>query len=161
LSANRYRAVIVDDNSTIRKVLWSFFDGLGYEVVTFPDPGLCPLHVFHACPCPAFTRCADLIVSDVHKVDGNGIDFLEQLVRKGCQQPRFALMSGGFSDENLARASRLGSTLFKKPLDMAQLTEWVEGVQRLIPLLYDWLQDCPPQDHVSLHPQISVRGPPR
>ena len=151
----RYRAIILDDNSTIRKVLASFFDRLGYEVVTFPGPGLCPLHVIHACPCPAFTRCADVIVSDVHMVDGNGIDFVEQLVRKGCQQPHFALMSGGFSDEDLARASRLGCTLFQKPLDMVQFAKWVEEVELSIPsqrTISDWLQNCPRARDVAARP---------
>ena len=157
--AMRYRAVILDDNSTILKVLWSFFDRLGYEVFSFPEPRLCPLHLLHACPCPAFTHCADVVVSDLHMGDGSGIDFLEQLIQKGCQRPHFALMSGGFSDEDFARASRLGCTLFSKPLDMAQFAKWVEDVERSVPskrILCDWLQKCPPQGYVSSRPSPAV-----
>jgi len=145
VSTKRYRAVILDDNSTIRKVLWSFFDRLGYEVFVFPDPGLCPLNVLGKCSCPAFTTCADVIVSDLNMVDGNGIDFLEQLVRKGCQRPRFALMSGGFSEDDVARASRLGCKLFEKPLDMARFAKWLEEVERSIPstrTFCNWYQNC-------------------
>jgi len=71
----------------------------------------------------------------------NGIDFLEGLIQKGCRQRRFALMSGDFSDADLIRASRLGCTLFDKPLDVAALTAWVEETERSIPLerkLFDW-----------------------
>jgi len=74
-------------------------------------------------------------------IDGNGIDFLEQLVQKGCKQQHFALMSGNFSEVDRARASRLNCKLFAKPLDMAQLTAWIEEVERLIPserALFDW-----------------------
>jgi hypothetical protein len=88
-------------------------------------------------------------------VDGNGIDFVEQLVRKGCQQPHFALMSGGFSDEDLARASRLGCTLFQKPLDMVQFAKWVEEVELSIPsqrTISDWLQNCPRARDVAARP---------
>lgn len=141
MSNIRHRAVILDDNSTIRKVLWNLFDGRGYEVYTFPDPGLCPLHEVRECPCPPASSCADVIVSDLNMVNGNGIDFLEQLVQKGCKQRHFALMSGDFSDADLARASRLGCTLFKKPLDMALLMAWVEEVERSIPsgrTLFNW-----------------------
>ena len=155
MSTRRYRAVILDDNSTIRKVLWSFFDRLGYEVFAFPDPVTCPLHVFRACPCPPSARCADVIVSDLHMLDGSGIDFLERLVQKGCQQPHFALMSGDFSDEDLARASRLGCALFNKPLDMVQFTRWVKEAERLIPpkrTLHDWLESCSPDGDVSSRP---------
>jgi len=145
VSAMRHRAVVLDDNPTIRKLLWALFDRRGYEVFTFPDPGLCPLHILRECPCPTATCCADVIVSDVNMVDGNGIDFLEQLVQKGCKQRHFALMSGDFSDADLARASRLGCTLFKKPLDITMFRKWVEAVERSIPserTLFDWQQNA-------------------
>jgi len=130
----RRRAVIFEDDALIRFVLWHLFDDKGYEVFTFPEPGMCPLHGVRECPCPADTSCADLIISDVHMVGTNGIDFLERLIQKGCKQRHFALMSGNFSEADLARASQLGCTLFNKPLDMVQLTAWVEEVERSIPL---------------------------
>ena len=141
MSTIRRRAVILDDNSTIRRVLWKLFDDRGYEVFTFPDPGLCPLQVVRECPCPPAAYCADVIVTDLNMVNGNGIDFLEQLVQKGCKQRYYALMSGNFSDADLARSARLGCRLFKKPLDIAQLTAWVEEVERSVPperTLFDW-----------------------
>jgi hypothetical protein len=71
----------------------------------------------------------------------NGIDFLEGLIQKGCKQRHFALMSGSFSDADLARASQLGCVPFSKPLDMALLIVWIEEAERSIPLerrLFDW-----------------------
>lgn len=133
MSNMRLRAVILDDSPTLRKVLWTLFKGRGYEVFAFPDPVLCPLHAVRECPCPPSTCCADVIVSDVNMEGGNGVDFFEQLVQKGCKQRHFALMSGNFSEADLARASRLNCRLFTKPLDMAQLTAWVEEVEGLIP----------------------------
>ena len=67
-----------------------------YEVITFPEPGVCPLHVSLRCPCADGTSCSDLIVSDVNMLGQNGIDFVEQLINKGCRQRHFALMSGAF-----------------------------------------------------------------
>ena len=117
----RRRAVIFDDNDLIRYALWSLFDSRGYEVFTFPEPGLCPLHVVRECPCPGDSSCADLIISDVNMMGANGIDFLEQLTQKGCKQRHFGIMSGGFSAADLARASELGCKLFTKPLDLRAL----------------------------------------
>jgi len=139
----RRRAVIFDDNAFLRTLLWMFFDHRGYEVLTFPDPGFCPLGIIDACPCPSGTRCSDLIISDVNMIDANGVDFIGKLIQKGCRLPNFALMSGAFSDTDRARASRLGCMLFAKPLDMAALTAWVEDVERVIPperILYDWVK---------------------
>jgi len=141
MTAVRRRAVIFDDNDSIRRCMWNFFDQRGYEVFSFPEPGVCPLHVVRECPCPVDTSCSDLIISDVNMHGANGIDFLEGLIQKGCRQRRFALMSGDFSDADLIRASRLGCTLFDKPLDVAALTAWVEETERSIPLerkLFDW-----------------------
>jgi len=137
----RHRAVIIDDNSLIRFALWQLFDRRGYEVFTFPEPGLCPLHVIGECPCPLDTRCADIIISDVNMHAANGIDFVEELIRKGCKQPHFALISGSFSETDIARGTRLGCKLFSKPLDMAPLLAWVEEVEGAVPsrrMLFNW-----------------------
>jgi CheY-like chemotaxis protein len=137
----RRRAVIFDDDSLIRYALWDLFDGRGYEVFTFPEPGLCPLHVVLQCPCPTGTSCADLILSDVNMHAANGIDYIEQLIQKGCRQRHFALMSGHFSEDDLARGPELGCKLFTKPLDMEEVKNWIEEVERTIPLervLFDW-----------------------
>lgn len=137
----RPRAVILDDSSAIRELLWRFFDKRGYEVFTFPDPGMCPLHVTTACPCSGDTSCSDLIISDVNMTKENGVDFLDQLLKKGCKQKNFALMSGGFTEADLTRAASLGYQVFEKPLDFDKITMWVEGIEWSIPtnrVLFDW-----------------------
>ena len=137
----RRRAVVFDDNDLIRFTLWHLFDQRGYEVFTFPEPGVCPLHVVQECPCPGDSSCADLIVTDVNMHASNGIDFVQSLIRKGCKQRRFALMSADFSQDDRARAKELGCKLFTKPLDMREFIVWVEEMERAIPsnrALYDW-----------------------
>jgi len=139
----RRRVVILDDHALIRHNLWHYFDGRGYEVFTFPEPCLCPLHAVQACPCPGETRCADLIISDLDMWGKNGIDCIESLMEKGCKLRNFALMSGYFSDADLARASIIGCALFTKPFSMDAFAAWVEEVEKAIPsgrVLYDWVQ---------------------
>ena len=137
----RRRAVIFDDNDLIRFTLWHLFDQRGYEVFTFPEPGLCPLHVVQECPCPGDTSCADLIISDVNMLGDNGIDFIEKLIGKGCKQRHFALISATFSAADLSRADSLGCKLFSKPLKVTEVVAWLEEVERTIAaerVLYDW-----------------------
>lgn len=137
----RLRAVIFDDHVSIRRFLWSVCDQRGYEVFTFPDPGMCPLHVIHRCPCPAGTTCADIIISDINMLQVNGLDFVETLPTKGCALPHFALISGGWSDVDRARAHRLGCHLLMKPFSLVELTTWLEQVEaRVAPTrrLLDW-----------------------
>jgi DNA-binding response OmpR family regulator len=137
----RHRAVIFEDDALIRFTLWKLFDDRGYEVFTFPEPGMCPLHVVRECPCPADTSCSDLIISDVNMAGTNGIDFVEGLIQKGCKQRRIALMSANFSEADLARASRLGCTQFSKPLAIEALIAWIDETERTIPperKLFNW-----------------------
>jgi DNA-binding response OmpR family regulator len=128
----RRRAVIFDDNEFLRSYLWQFFDRRGYEVFTFPEPDLCPLHVVRQCPCPEGTCCADLIISDVNMLGKNGLDYIEKLLKKGCKQRHFALISGAFSDADMVRAAQMGCALFSKPLEMDVLKTWVEAVEQSI-----------------------------
>jgi DNA-binding response OmpR family regulator len=133
--------VIFDDEPLIRRALWTFFDQRNYEVLPFPEPGACPLSRHQQCPCPEGTSCSDLVISDVNMFGKNGIDYLETLMKKGCRQRHFALMSGGFSDVDRQRAAKLGCALFDKPLDMVALTAWVESVEKAISperKLFNW-----------------------
>lgn len=137
----RRRAVIFDDDSLVRFALWHLLDHRGYEVFTFPEPGLCPLHVVLRCPCAVGTTCSDLIISDVNMHAASGIDYIQRLIENGCKQRHFALMSGNFSERDLTRGSELGCKLFTKPLDMDLVTDWVVEVERSVSserVLFDW-----------------------
>ena len=78
----RIRAVILDDEPVIRRMLWTLCDERGYEVFTFRDPCVCPLHTIRKCPCPDGTICADIIISDVTMLNVSGLDFIEDLLNK-------------------------------------------------------------------------------
>jgi len=137
------RAVIFEDDEVVRSMLWLFFDRRKYEVFTFPYPDLCPLHISLRCPCPIGTICSDIIISDVNMPGRNGIDFVEELISKGCKQRYFALMSGVFTDSDRARASSLGCAVFEKPIDLGMLTAWVEAVEKFTPterVLFNWTE---------------------
>lgn len=126
------RVLLLDDDELIRWCLTQTFEQRGYEVLAFPEPRKCPLSFEHRCPCENFNDCVDLIVSDVNMLGASGIDFVEDLIAKGCRVHNIALMSGAFSDEDLARASRLKCAVFPKPINMSAFLNWVVGVERSI-----------------------------
>ena len=126
----RLRALVFDDDPMVRQVLWAICDRRGYEVFTFPDPGLCPLHVADRCPCDAHTTCTDIIISDLDMPNVKGLDFIESLRGKGCLCGHIAFVSGGWSVEDTARARELGCRLFAKPFHISEINEWLEEVER-------------------------------
>ena len=129
----RLRAVIFEDDTGIRQSLWLLCDRRGYEVFTFPDPGLCPLHVIDRCPCAKGITCTDIILSDLSMPQVQGLDFVEALLAKGCVVPHVGLMSGDWPEADAARAVRLGCQLFRKPFSLAEIEAWLTKVETLVP----------------------------
>ena len=139
----RIRALVLDDDRMIRGLLWHALDSRGCEVITFPDPGSCPLHLAATCPCPAAEACADLIISDVQMPNANGLDFVEAQKAKGCRCQHIALMSGGWTDAERRRARELGCKVFAKPFHLGDIYAWLDEVaEGLDPTrkLSDWFQ---------------------
>lgn len=150
----RLRAMIFDDEAALRRILELVCARRGYEVITFPDPEVCPLHAMPLCPCPSGTLCADIIISDINMPRVNGVDFIEALASKQCAVPRIALMSGGWSDADRMRAARLGCQLFTKPLSIAQFEAWLDTVESIIAparRLLDWDAHRLPPDSPTLN----------
>lgn len=136
-----YRVLIFDDEATIRKLLWEYFDRRKYEVFTFPHPKSCTLCDIQSCSCPTQEACSDIIISDLNMPFMKGLDFLEQQIKKGCKCEHLALLSGDLTAADSDRAKPFGIKLFKKPVKLSELDDWVKTVEKEIPagrLLSDW-----------------------
>ena len=136
-----YRILIFEDDESIRKILWHFFDHRGYEVFTFPHPRSCPICDISKCTCPTSESCADFIITDLNMPFMEGIDFIEQQISKGCKVKNLALMSGDLSGPVMERADELGVKVFPKPFKIADMERWVIDAEAKIPQnreLSDW-----------------------
>ena len=137
----RLRVVIVEEEPGMRQFLSTVCDRRGYEVFTFPDLGLCPLHIMHRCPCAPGTVCADLLLCDLHLPEVEGLDYIEGLLAKGCVGPYVALMSGAWSPAAHAHAVRLGCRLFRTPFEIPELLAGFHTVEAQVDprrVLLDW-----------------------
>lgn len=76
--------------------------------------------------------CADVILSDLNMPIQNGLVFLEEQINKGCRCQNFALMSGGISPEDMAKAEALGIKVFIKPFKLAEIIGWLEQIEKEI-----------------------------
>jgi CheY-like chemotaxis protein len=143
-----YRALIFDDEKEIRNILWMLFDYRGYQVFTFPHPGICPLSKEEKCPCSTEEMCSDVILSDLNMPVKKGMDFLEEQIEKGCKCKHFGLMSGDFTDEDVSRAKSLGVNIFKKPFTLEEITNWLDQIEQDIDpkrQLSDWFLNKMPE----------------
>jgi DNA-binding response OmpR family regulator len=127
-----YRILIFDDSEEIRSLLYEFFNRRGYEVFSFPNPGVCPISHEKICPCPIGEACSDFILSDLNMPVKQGIDFLEEQIRKGCQCNNMALMSGDFTENDVSRGKSIGLELLRKPFRITEILEWIDGIEKTI-----------------------------
>ncbi len=127
-----YRVLIFDDDESFRQILRHYFDSRGYDVFTFPNPGICPLSGVSSCQCPLEESCSDIIISDLNMPFKKGLEFLEEQLTKGCRCKNMALMSGDLGEGDIERASSLKIKLFQKPFTIKEIEEWVSEIEKTI-----------------------------
>lgn len=124
------RALIFAEDPFIRKMLKEICLRRGYEVLSYPEHGLCPLHMEGSCRCEEGTACSDFILTDLDPAGTEKLDHLQTLLTKGCQCRHIALLSGTWTPSEQARAEDLGCKLFLKPLDARNVTRWLDQAER-------------------------------
>lgn len=135
----RPRILIFEDNEFISFILKDILDDLGYEVHTYSNPGLCPLYLNYNCQ--SDYSCSDIIISDLNMPVENGLDFIKDLLNRGCKVKSRALMSADWTDGDIQYAEELGCKIFSKPFDMKELLDWLEHCRKKIDpkrVLSDW-----------------------
>ena len=77
MSQNKIRIVLLEDDKTIRKILYDVFDMRGYEIYSFETPSICPLQLEPDCRCKENERCVDIIIADFYMPLMNGLEFIQ------------------------------------------------------------------------------------
>lgn len=119
------KVLVLDDDPIVRSFLQGVLARRGYEVKSYPSPDACPLYASPACPCGSHDDCPDAILTDVRMPGADGFDFVTEQRRKGCRCRHVGLMSGTWSDIELARAKQMGLPSFAKPFHLESLLAWL------------------------------------
>ncbi len=126
------RALIFEDNDTLRSTLKCIFEEFGYGVFTFSDSGLCPVYDSVNHKCPLDHACADIIISDVDMPTKTGLELIKDRKKKGCKINHRALMSGGWTDSNLKYAQELDCRLLHKSFNFEEILQWLDDCRKQI-----------------------------
>lgn len=124
-----FRVLVLDDHQEILNLLEVVFDSWGYEVLTYPNPGACPIFDHDTCTCPEGQACTDIILTDINMPVMRGIDFIEKQLAKGCNCKHLALMPGDFIGEDVRWAKKLGLKFFRKPFEINDIFEWLDQIE--------------------------------
>ena len=125
------KAVILDDDPVFLDVLREVLGWRGYEVEVYSSPESCPIYKDSSCPCTEAQCCPDVILTDFNMPSVNGIEFVEELRRKGCTCKHIALIAGKTRDVSLReQAALLGLTFIPKPVRLQQFEGWLAEAER-------------------------------
>jgi CheY-like chemotaxis protein len=127
-----FRILIFDDHQEILDLLAAVFNSRGYEVLTYPHPGACPIFNNEDCSCAEGQSCTDIILTDINMPVMKGLDFIEKQLDKGRQCRHLALMSGDYTPDDRKRANDLGLKFFQKPFDIADVFKWLDQIEENI-----------------------------
>jgi len=129
------RVHVFDDDSTNLTLFKTFLASMGYEVLTFDGPVVCP--VYRDNRCIGSKPCADIILTDHQMPKMTGLEMLLQQEQMGCQIniKNKALMSGDSSVKSDERLIKLGCSFFSKPFKFQEISDWLEACKKRIDLL--------------------------
>lgn len=132
-AARKPRAVVFDDDDSIRSLLRHFLLMRDYEVLSSEDPtSVCAVNGRGRDFCGGGEACCDILITDVNMPGANGIDLLEQQSRKGCKLAirNKLVISGALEDGDRERLQPFGYALFLKPFTLRSLTAWLAGCEQ-------------------------------
>jgi CheY-like chemotaxis protein len=124
----KIRVMVFEDNEYLRSMIKEFLARRGYEVVSFTDPGDCPLLRSDTC----YYACADILISDLSMPNMTGLQFIENQIQKGCRIQNVALMSAAWTNEEQEYAKRIGCQVFNKPFPFDELNLWLDECESRI-----------------------------
>jgi len=130
------RVVLYDDEDVVLRVLTTFFEMRGYEVLAYHEPSSCPLYAEAADRCENLAPCSDLIVTDYDMPRMSGLELLRLQAQRGCRltAQNKAVVSGHISDAALGEVRALGCAFFAKPFRLGQLGAWVNDCEQRMDL---------------------------
>jgi len=120
------RILIVEDDGNVRKLLHDLLEDQGFSVLGTASITQAKEMLEK--------EGVDLLISDIHLQDGNGLDFLKN-VRKSERAQKMIVMTGFASMDSALEAIRIGVFDFLvKPIDSSMLTAAMERLKAVVKL---------------------------
>jgi CheY-like chemotaxis protein len=118
--------LLIDDDLFVLSMLQGAFEKWGHKVDAYLNPEICPAYSSKECHCDISNKgCPDVILTDVNMPLVNGIQFVEELKRKGCKCPKIGMMSGDWNDSDLLKAFSMEVKTFSKPFELSKIQLWL------------------------------------
>ncbi len=121
----KIKAVVLEDDDTIRTLTCEILKDRGYEVCASSGPLFSPVYLDEECIC-SDEHCSTIVITDINMPNMTGLEFIEHQKSMGCNIQYVAVMSGRWTNETLAHANRLGCQTFNKPFKIDEIKKWLD-----------------------------------
>jgi len=131
----RPRAIIFEDDDTLRALLLNILHQRDYEVISASSPMGCPVYEDLTALCPHEYACGDFLITDNNMPAMTGLEFVQAQEQRGCKGVvrNKAVMSACWADNELTLANSLGCKVFKKPFRISEINNWLDEREKRIP----------------------------
>ncbi|MGE5173587.1 MAG: hypothetical protein ACM3MD_07140 [Betaproteobacteria bacterium] len=129
------RAIVFDNDIVVTGLLRTFLSLRGYDVLTFREPMICPIHENNP-ECGTDHACADIMIVDFSMTGMNGIEMLKAQSARRCKlTSRNKALMAGYSDALDQRTVEdLGYAFFEKPINFNNLAAWFDECEQRMDL---------------------------
>jgi len=126
----KIRAIVLEDNDSLRTLTCDILKDRGYEVYAYSEPFLNPVYCDSERPYTEEYICPTIIITDIDMPNMTGFEFIEHQKSKGCKVQNIAIMSGRWTNENIKHAKRLGCQMFEKPFKIDEVEKWLDECEK-------------------------------
>ncbi|WP_096895737.1 response regulator [Candidatus Scalindua japonica] len=126
----KLKAIALEDNDSLRTLIYGILKDRGYEVHAFSEPFLSPLCHDYEFPCPEGHICPNIIITDIDMPNMTGFEFIEYQKSKGCKTQHIGIMSGSWTNENIKHAKRLACHMFNKPFKIGEIKKLLDECEK-------------------------------
>jgi CheY-like chemotaxis protein len=130
------RVIVFDDDGGIIELYRDIFQSLGYEVLAYTEPVVCPIYNKNADTCDKYSPCADILITDYTMPRMTGIDLLQAQCSRGCKLTvqNKALITGCADEDKINKIKDLGCAMHLKPLTKKELETWIHACEKRMDL---------------------------
>lgn len=128
----KLRALIFEDENALRNALCQYLKRIGFEVVSFSDPCFSLFCSASQCPCLENQTCADVLISDIRMPQTYGVQFIQDLLNKGCRFKNIMIMSADFTMPEYRQSVELGFNTIEKPFSFNEIKVWLDECKKNI-----------------------------
>jgi CheY-like chemotaxis protein len=125
----KIRAIVIEDDDSIRELLSRILGLRGYRVASFPNPLACLKKIEEEASLSSGEAWCDILITDLHMPFLTGLEYLRMVSTCEAQMPDTVIMSGDWTEKDLNEAKELGCTVFEKPFSVNDLKEWLTACE--------------------------------